>query len=149
MAATTEATPRRLSLRAEIAADLMMANPVSISESSTYREALLLLTERGVWAAPVIDEAGHPVGVLSGTDLLVHTRHSLDGLTAGVPAERMQNTLARDMMTPAVFSVRPGATAERVVEEMVTLKVSRIFVVDEDGVLIGVISALDLLRRLG
>ncbi len=37
-------------------------------------EAVLLLTDRGFSAAPVIDDAGRPVGVVSRTDLLVHDR---------------------------------------------------------------------------
>ena len=34
-------------------------------------------------------------------------------------------------------------------EEMVELKVHRLFVVDRTGTLVGVVSALDVLRRLG
>jgi len=40
------------------------------------------------------------------------------------------------------------APASFVIEEMVGLKVHRLFVVDETGVLVGVISALDVLRRM-
>jgi len=35
-----------------------------------------------------------------------------------------------------------------VVEDMIRLKVHRLFVVEKDGTLIGVISSLDVLRRL-
>jgi CBS domain-containing protein len=51
-------------------------------------------------------------------------------------------------MTPVVFSVAPDAAAAKVVQEMVALKVHRLFVVENTGVLVGVISALDVLRRL-
>ncbi len=50
-------------------------------------------------------------------------------------------------MTPAVFSVTPATPLVSVAEEMVQLNVHRLFVVDRDGVLVGVISALDLLRH--
>jgi CBS domain-containing protein len=53
------------------------------------------------------------------------------------------------MMTPAVFSVLPSTPAARVIADMVALKVHQIYVVDDGGVLIGVISALDVLRHLG
>jgi CBS domain-containing protein len=36
-----------------------------------------------------------------------------------------------------------------VVEDMLGLKVHRLFVVDGNGILVGVISALDVLRHLG
>jgi CBS-domain-containing membrane protein len=158
----------RLTLRASTAADLMTTNPVSIREKATLREALALLTDRGIKAAPVIDHAGRPIGVLSSTDLLIHDRERSEHLRAapefynradlhlsngeklgeGFEVEAVDNTRVEDLMTPAVFSVAPEAPAARVIEEMVALKVHRIFVVDESGVLVGVISALDVLRRM-
>ena len=47
------------------ARDLITRPPVSISESSTVREAAAFLIDAGLHAAPVINEAGRPVGVLS------------------------------------------------------------------------------------
>jgi CBS domain-containing protein len=51
-------------------------------------------------------------------------------------------------MTPVVFSVTPKTPGRRVIKDMVDLKVHRLFVVDDSGVLVGVISALDVLRFL-
>ena len=51
-------------------------------------------------------------------------------------------------MTPVVFCVSPDAPASRVVREMIELKVHRLFVVDEIGTLVGVISVLDVLRHM-
>ncbi|HZT81312.1 MAG TPA: CBS domain-containing protein, partial [Gemmataceae bacterium] len=109
--------PTRLTLRAATAAELMSANPVSIHEGATPEEAIQLLTNRGYSAAPVIDEAGRPVGVLSRTDLLVHERERAAGGAAQAPAK------VRDLMTPAVFSVAPHATSAQVVEQMCALNV--------------------------
>ena len=51
-------------------------------------------------------------------------------------------------MTPAVFAVRPETPTEEVISQMLSLMVHRLFVVASDGVLVGVISALDVLRHL-
>ena len=51
-------------------------------------------------------------------------------------------------MTPAVFSVRVDATVKQVVEQMTALNVHRLFVSDEGGVVVGVISPMDVLRHL-
>ena len=51
-------------------------------------------------------------------------------------------------MTPAVCAVRPDAPARLVMEEMALLRVHRLFVTDADGVLVGVISASDVVRHL-
>jgi CBS domain-containing protein len=116
----------------------MTPNPVSVRDQASAAEATHLLTGKGISAAPVIDEAGRPVGVLSQTDLLIHYH-------AGAKGEKFR---VRDLMTPVVFSVRPDTAAVEVVREMVSLKVHRMFVVDGAGTLVGVISALDVLRHL-
>jgi CBS domain-containing protein len=61
-----------LVLRARTAADLMTENPVSIDHDATVREALALFNNKGFSTAPVIDDAGRPIGVLSSSDILVH-----------------------------------------------------------------------------
>lgn len=150
------------------AAELMTENPVSVGETATVCEAMAMLIDKGYSAAPVIDSAGRPVGVLSRSDLLVHDRetaahlreapeyydrHQLtapggEPLGAGYQVESVDCTLVRDVMTPAVFSVAPNTSAAKVVSELLNLRVHRLFVVDERGVLIGVISTMDVLRHL-
>jgi len=51
-------------------------------------------------------------------------------------------------MTPAVFAVSPDTPVHRVVSDMVGLHVHRLFVVDADGILVGVISTMDVLKHL-
>jgi CBS domain-containing protein len=138
----------RLVLRETKAAELMTPNPVSIREGATVREAIELLTHRGISGAPVIDEAGRPVGVLSRADILVHDREAVDYVAPADDEETTGADRVRDIMTPAVFCVSPDAPASRVVREMTELRVHRLFVVDDRGTLVGVISALDLLRHL-
>lgn len=157
-----------LGLDAATAADLMTPNPVSLRAAASVPEAIALFTDKGFSAAPVIDTAGHPVGVLSRSDILTHdreraataTRASLppkrdgwqreQGGTAASepPTEEASPLCVRDLMTPVVFSVAPQTPAHQMVGEMLALRVHRLFVVDKDGVLIGVISALDVLRHL-
>lgn len=156
-----------LKLQAQTAADLMAPNPISISADANVREALALLTDKGFSAAPVINEAGHPVGVVSRGDLLLHDREKVDHLTPspaffyeqdlrsrkgkpveGFQVENVDQTTVADIMTPALFSVRPGDPASKVVKDMVSLHVHRLFVVDEAGVLVGVITSMDVLKRL-
>src|SRR5947209_122626 len=72
----TETTPRLL-LLAKTAADLMTPNPVSIRDTATVAEAVALLTAKGISGAPVIDEAGRPIGVVSRADIIVYDRERL------------------------------------------------------------------------
>jgi CBS domain-containing protein len=167
--AVKDKAPSAMTLRAKTAADLMTPNPVSLRDVATVREAVTLLTDKGFSAAPVIDQAGRPVGVLSRADILVHDREKVDylepipefydktdlkteegeALKEGFQVEKADYARVRDIMTPVVFAVTPETSAAKAVEDMVGWKVHRLFVVGHDGVLVGVISALDVLRHLG
>jgi CBS domain-containing protein len=149
----------QLTLRAETAADLMTTNPVSIRQDATVGEAIAFLGDHGVSGAPVIDEAGRAVGVVTQSDLLIHQREGTGHLAPerlphghrlpeGFHVETADPCPVSDVMTPGVFSVTLQTPASRVVAEMLALKVHRLFVVEDDGTLIGVISALDILRHL-
>jgi CBS domain-containing protein len=162
-----EALPR-LILGAQTATDLMTPNPVSIQADASLKEAVAFLTDKGFSAAPVIDEAGRPVGVLSRADILVHDREKVEYVPTAAECwekddwnersgerlgndfqvENVDRTRVSDVMTPIVFSVTPKASAGKVVADMLGLKIHRLFVVDDVGILIGVISALDVLRHL-
>jgi len=133
-------------LRAVTAAELMTPNPVSIRDTATVAEAIALFGTKGFHAAPVINAAGHPVGVLSATDILIHERERAE--LAPTDAEESDRARVRDMMTPVVFSLAPDASPRRVIEDMAALNVHHLYIVDRGGVLVGVISALDIVRRL-
>ena len=153
-------TNSRLTLQAATAADLMSPNPVSIRADASVREVVGLLVDHGYSAAPVIDEAGRPVGVVSRSDILVHDRERDDyvrlaprlrqerDVPSGFDVVDVDRTTVGDIMTPVVFAVPLHAAGAKVVEEMLSLRVHQLFVVDAAGVLVGVISALDVLRHL-
>ena len=164
---TTACRPvsKPLALHAETAADMMTPNPLSIRASASVREAVAFLIDKGISGAPVIDAGGRPVGVLTQTDLLVHDRETVEYLAPGAAIvepddalhrrlregfqiEKVDRTTVRDVMTPVVFNVSPETPAGKVIEDLLERKIHRLFVVDGNGVLVGVISALDVLRRL-
>ncbi len=160
-------TSARMALQAECAVDLMKANPVSIRENATVQEAAALLTDKGFSAAPVIDAAGRPIGVVSRSDIIIHDREKMDCVAPvpdfyeevqlnayedvarpGYQVVDVDRTRVGDIMTPIVFSVTPETPVRRVVQEMLNLRVHRLFVVDQAGVLVGVVSASDVLQQL-
>jgi CBS-domain-containing membrane protein len=74
--------------------------------------------------------------------VLVHARQRKPGLEP-------DDTPVTEFMTPAVFSVRPDTPARSVVEQLLALNVHHLFVCDGAGVIVGVISPGDVLRKLG
>ena len=164
MTALKTAPADTIVLNARTATDLMSPNPMSLREDASLKEAIAFLVDRGISGAPVIDEAGRPVGVFSQTDVLIHDREEVEHLAGteieyGTPLprhwwnefqiERVDSTPVRDLMTPAVFCVGMDTAAAAVIEQMRELHVHRLFVVDEAGVLVGVVTAMDIVRQLG
>jgi predicted transcriptional regulator len=135
-------TVAHLVLDAATAADLMSPSPTSVRKDATLSEVLAMMMAKGFQAAPVIDETGKPVGVLSRSDILIH-----QGESAPDPVEKA-STKVGDLMTPAVFSVTTDTPAHKVVEELVQLKVHQLYVTDANHVVVGVITAHDVLRQL-
>jgi CBS domain-containing protein len=158
-----------LRLHAVLAEDVMSPNPVSVREELTVHEAVVFLTERRISAAPVINEAGRPVGVVSEADILRHDREHaehlywlpqklvdreltlgsgehLDGKSFEVEVPDV--TRVKDIMNPVIYAVRRDTPIPEVVGQLVKRRIHRLFVVDEDGSLVGVITTLDLLSRL-
>lgn len=158
----TLSKPARPSLDELQARDLMSINLVSLRGTATVREALALLTDRGFCAAPVIDAAGRPIGVVSRSGVLIHEREhvrhavvedvtgwdSVPARSNGFSMEVVDPTPVEEIMTPVVFTVTLETPAREVVKHMLGLKVHQLFVVDDEEVLAGVITALDVLRRL-
>ena len=130
-----------LTLHANTAADLMSAAPVSLVDTATVAEASAFLTERGFGAAVVINPGGHPAGVVTKTDILHHARHA--GGTS--PTD---TTPVTEVMTPAVYTIRVEAPARSVIEQLLELGIHHLFVVDPSGVVVGVISPVDVLKKL-
>jgi CBS domain-containing protein len=140
------------------AKELMSPNPLSIHRDTTVYEALGVLTDRGFGAAPVIDDAGHPIGVVSRTDILIHQRESVRhpcptdcndwDLLPDSLEEAPRPTTVLEVMTPAIFTVGMETPAGEVIRRMLDLKVHHLFVVDDDLAPVGVISPLDVLRQL-
>lgn len=158
-----------LGLYAAVAADLMSRNPVSIAADATVHEAVVFLTERRISAAPVINDAGRPVGVVTEADILRHTREQAEH-THPLPDDEVDRELrlrsgerlgddefgidipdvtrVEDIMNPVIYAVGEATPVAEVVRQLVGRRIHRLFIVDASGSLVGVVTTLDLLSRL-
>lgn len=134
--------PDLLTLLASTAADMMTAGPVSLPDTATVADAAAFFTARGFGAAVVTDAAGRPVGVVTRSDLLIH----VCGRTAGLDHNP---TPVESVMTPTVFSVSADTPARSVVAQLLALNVHHLFVADAAGVLVGIVTPMDVLKKLG
>ncbi|WP_406102460.1 CBS domain-containing protein [Streptomyces sp. NBC_01003] len=121
-------------MRHRTVADLMAPTAISVQRGTPFKEIARLLDEFDITAVPVVDEAEHPVGVVSEADLL-HKR----------VAGRGSPTAAEIMTSPAITAA-PEWSVVRAARVMGRHSVKRLPVVDAAGRLIGVLSRRDLVQ---
>jgi CBS domain-containing protein len=127
-------------LAARTARELMTPGSFSLPETATIPEASAYLMGHTRGAAVVVDDAGHPLGVVTKTDLVAWQRDKSD--------RPHHHPIVRDIMTPATFTVPETLPAADVVKQMIELNVHHLFVVDAAGTIVGAIEPMNVLRKL-
>lgn len=142
---------------------VMTARVLAVRPDVSLEALADLLLDRGIGGAPVVDEAGRPVGVVSKTDLM--REHLMAGetgesVTPGWHPSRahFQVEVGRgfhgaaapasvaDVMTPTAFTLSEDAPVAEAAALMAFEGVHRVPVVGGDGRVVGIVTSLDVLR---
>ena len=149
------------------ARDVMQTDVLTIDSDASLLDAHRLFVEAEINGAPVVDESGTVVGVLSSADLLRSVEEERDtalvqrtyfrdltefsGPDWSSGVEDFQDRLAvrtvAEAMTPEAISVDVEATIPEVARTLRSQRVHRVLV-EEAGKLIGLISTFDLVALL-
>ena len=137
----------------------MTTKVLAVGPATSLETAARLFAQKRVSGAPVVEENGGVVGIVSLTDLVDPDRdrseHHGDALYyslhAGLADEHGDPTVSRqgtvaDVMTPSVLSVHPQASIVEAGRMMVAMGVHRLLVVDDQRMLAGIVSVIDLVR---
>ncbi len=119
--------------------DLMETTYVTLTPGMAITEAASILMEEKVTGAPVVDEEGHVLGLLS-------EKSCLSSLLTGA-YDRMPAGIVSEFMLHEFVSVPPDMGVFELAELFVK-EVLRRFMVVEDGKLVGQITRRDLLRGI-
>lgn len=119
------------------ARDLMQTRMVAVTRQYSARDLSILIHSGTFSGVPVIEPGNHLVGMVT----------EFDVLKALVGGKDLHTLKAEDVMTPNPVTVDEAATAEEIVNNMITHQIIRIPVV-RDGKLLGMISRTDLLNHL-
>ncbi|MGW3989196.1 CBS domain-containing protein [Streptomyces sp. NPDC004830] len=132
--------------------DVMTRTVVALAAGAAFKEIVRTMEGRRISALPVVDTGNRVIGVVSEADLLrkEEFRDSAPdrGPRARPPAglDKARAVTAADLMTAPAVTVHPDATLGTAARVMARRKVKRLPVVDDDGVLRGIVSRSDLLR---
>jgi CBS domain-containing protein len=152
---------------ATTARDVMQTRIVTVSPDDPLRTVQRTFVEEGIHGAPVVDEEGRVLGVITSMDLLraaaeeaevapaepAYFRYDLDlhGFDwRRAPEdlrERLPDTVASDAMTTEILAVSPDTPVAGVARALRENSVHRVLVI-EDGELRGIVSAMDLVALL-
>ncbi|MEU5536180.1 CBS domain-containing protein [Streptomyces sp. NPDC020362] len=137
---------------ATIVNDVMTHRVVALRTGAAFKDIVKTMRQWHVSALPVLDDAGHVVGVVSEADLLRKEEYRRGDLDRYVqerhPADlhKADAVTAGGLMTAPAVTVTPRATLAHAARLMARTKVKRLPVVDHDGALKGIVSRSDLLK---
>jgi len=144
------------------ASEVMTGTVHTLNDQMDVREAIVQFRELGISGAPVVNNEGELVGVLSQTDIVNYylTRDeelvsetdfyhhaSLGAREWGRNFEVIDTNVARigELMSPVTISVSEDTSVHDIARLMMGKQIHRV-VVTKGGTVTGVVSALDLLK---
>ncbi|MFB7917151.1 CBS domain-containing protein [Streptomyces sp. NPDC056061] len=129
-----------------VVSDVMTHTAVAIGREASYKEIVELMHTWKVSAVPVLEGEGRVVGVVSEADLLVKEGFRGNGPLRIEDASRADAVLAEELMSSPAVTVHADATLAEAARIMARRKVKRLPVVNDLGMLEGVVSRSDLLK---
>jgi CBS domain-containing protein len=106
--------------------DVMLKNPVTVSEDESILDAVKRMAELNIGAIPVVNERGEVVGIFSERDLLKRV------VARGLSYE----TKIKDVMTKNPVTISPDASVDEAKRVMAKIKARHLPVIDKDGRLV-------------
>ena len=127
-------------------ADVMTADPHCVRASDGLLDAAARMRTHGVRHLPVVDGDRRLIGMLSDRDV----RGVIGAPRTDAPAEDTDSARPQvgDAMTRPGTSVSPGDRCSDVARHFIRMTASAVAVTDEDEVVVGILSYIDLLRVL-
>ncbi|MBP7146793.1 MAG: CBS domain-containing protein [Acidobacteria bacterium] len=148
---------------ATVVSQLMTQSVKTVHQDMEVHELEKMFLAEKIHGAPVVDDAGRLVGVVSQTDLLTwHFETGVD-YASGVYEKAdlratggrslrindIRSARVREVMTPVVHAILPGDTAQEAARRMIRHRIHRLVVVDSQLHVLGIVSAIDLLPLIG
>ncbi|RMF69348.1 MAG: CBS domain-containing protein [Calditrichaeota bacterium] len=150
------------------AKDIMNPEVITVSDDLTVHELANLFTEKMISGAPVVDQEGRLVGVVSLSDIvrndtqratIVKERSETnfylhgweDRLTeeelSEFHVETIDEMLVRDIMTPILFEVSEDTSLAEMADMMINGRIHRL-IVTRAGKVVGIVTTLDMLKAI-
>lgn len=125
-----------------LANQIMTRSPVCVTTRTRLKDAIDVMYANDVRHIPVLDHE-RLVGILSERDLRSLWESALD---PNVSDGRLYERTVSDVMTASPLTAEADADVDEVIETLIEHRIGALPVVDAEGVLVGIISYVDVLR---
>jgi CBS domain-containing protein len=117
--------------------EIMEKDVISVDFTSSWDEAIELMLEKAVGGCPIVDKENTIMGIITERDVIEYLSQNgrLDGYV-------------RDYMTRGVITASPDTTIEEAMKLMISKRMRRLPII-KDGILVGLITAREILRYFG
>jgi CBS domain-containing protein len=135
-----------------IVSDVMTHTVAAIGRAASFKEIVRMMQDWKVSALPVLEGEGRVVGVVSEADLLPKEEFRDSDPDRYTQLRRLSDlakagaVTAGELMTSPALTVHANATLAQAARTMAHAKVKRLPVVDDVGMLQGIVSRADLLK---
>jgi CBS domain-containing protein len=142
--------PQLLAAEHAHVSDIMTRGAITVRAELSLERLRELFVERDLSRAPVVDERGHLLGMISKTDLVIdqHQRGDLevDQRGAGEPGNHVHaiDNTVRDIMTPVAFTIHATTSVADAARRILRDHLHAVPVVGHSGQLLGMLSASDV-----
>jgi CBS domain-containing protein len=117
--------------------DVMTADPATCRPTDLGTAAARIMWDRDCGAVPVVDDAGHPIGMITDRDLC---------MAAYLRSLRLDQLTVDSVMTHSAVTCSITDRLDAAGHAMADARVRRLPVVDASGVVCGVLSITDIIR---
>ncbi len=120
--------------------DIMTKDPVCVTPGTTVRDAAKLMQREDTGIIPVVESEGTKklVGVVTDRDIAIRV----------VAEGRDGETRVNDVMSSSrLATLRPDADVDDVMDTMADQQVRRVPIVDDRGILVGIVAQADIVRK--
>ncbi|WP_055524814.1 CBS domain-containing protein [Streptomyces graminilatus] len=135
-----------------IVSDVMTHTVTAVGRRATFKEIVRMMQDWKVSALPVLEGEGRVVGLVSEADLLPKEEFRDSDPNRYTQLRRLSDLAkaggltAEELMTAPALTTRPDATLAEAARTMARARVKRLPVVNELGMLEGIVSRSDLLK---
>ena len=128
--------------------DWMSKSPVTAKPATSIMKAAKLMKENRFHRLPVVDDAGHLVGIVSDRDIKEASPSKATTLDMHELYYLLSEIKVSDIMTKKVIAVSPDDTVEKAAVLMLRHGVGGLPVIEASGEVVGVITDSDIFKVL-